>query len=47
MSTPLKKKPMTDANHPTSHVPDNKGVNYQVFVRALHNYAKAQMRFGR
>ena len=47
MSTFLGKKPMTDANYPTSHVPDNKGVNYQVFVRALHNYAKAQMRFGR
>lgn len=29
------------------HVPDNAGVNYQVFVRALHKYAKAQMRFGR
>jgi dehydrodolichyl diphosphate syntase complex subunit NUS1 len=30
------------------HVPDNaEGVGYQVFLRALHNYAKAQMRFGR
>lgn len=29
------------------HVPDNNGVGYQVFLRALHNYAKAQMRFGR
>ncbi|KAF2397460.1 hypothetical protein EJ06DRAFT_481900 [Trichodelitschia bisporula] len=30
------------------HVPDNsEGVGYQVFLRALHRYAKAQMRFGR
>lgn len=29
------------------HVPDNSGVGYQVFLRALHRYAKAQMRFGR
>ena len=30
------------------HVPDNsEGVGYQVFLRALHKYAKAQMRFGR
>jgi dehydrodolichyl diphosphate syntase complex subunit NUS1 len=30
------------------HVPDNtEGVGYQVFLRALHSYAKAQMRFGR
>lgn len=29
------------------HVQDNVGVGYQVFLRALHNYAKAQMRFGR
>lgn len=29
------------------HVADNSGVGYQVFLRALHNYAKAQMRFGR
>ncbi|KAF2754073.1 hypothetical protein EJ05DRAFT_479620 [Pseudovirgaria hyperparasitica] len=29
------------------HVPDNEGVNYQVFIRALFRYAKAQMRFGR
>ena len=30
------------------HVPDNsEGVGYQIFVRALHKYAKAQMRFGR
>ena len=29
------------------HVQDNVGVEYQVFLRALHNYAKAQMRFGR
>ena len=28
-------------------VEDNGGVGYQVFLRALHNYAKAQMRFGR
>ncbi|KAL9127911.1 MAG: hypothetical protein Q9217_003297 [Psora testacea] len=29
------------------HVEDNNGVGYQVFLRALHNYAKAQMKFGR
>jgi len=30
------------------HVADNSaGVEYQVFLRALHNFAKAQMRFGR
>lgn len=29
------------------HVQDNSGVGYQVFLRALHRYAKAQMRFGR
>ena len=29
------------------HVQDNTGVEYQVLLRALHNYAKAQMRFGR
>ena len=29
------------------HVQDNIGVGYQVFLRALYNYAKAQMRFGR
>ena len=29
------------------HVQDNTGVEYQVFLRALHNYAKSQMRFGR
>lgn len=29
------------------HVQDNSGVGYQVFLRALHSYAKAQMRFGR
>lgn len=29
------------------HVQDNGGVGYQVFLRALHSYAKAQMRFGR
>ncbi|KAF2201756.1 di-trans,poly-cis-decaprenylcistransferas-like protein [Delitschia confertaspora ATCC 74209] len=29
------------------HVPDNKGVNYQVFIRALHNYSKCEMRLGR
>ncbi|KAI9848381.1 MAG: hypothetical protein M1838_000537 [Thelocarpon superellum] len=29
------------------HVPDNQGVGYQVFLRALHRYAKVQMRFGR
>ena len=28
-------------------VQDNAGVEYQVFLRALYNYAKAQMRFGR
>ncbi|KAI9792896.1 MAG: hypothetical protein M1835_007575 [Candelina submexicana] len=30
-----------------SHVQDNMDVGYQVFLRALHRYAKAQMRFGR
>jgi dehydrodolichyl diphosphate syntase complex subunit NUS1 len=29
------------------HVQDNQGVGYQVFLRALYNYANAQMRFGR
>jgi dehydrodolichyl diphosphate syntase complex subunit NUS1 len=29
------------------HVQDNIGVGYQVFLRALYNYANAQMRFGR
>ena len=29
------------------HVQDSQGVGYQVFLRALHNYAKAQMKFGR
>ncbi len=29
------------------HVQDSNGVGYQVFLRALHSYAKAQMRFGR
>ena len=29
------------------HVEDSNGVGYQVFLRALHNYAKAQMKFGR
>jgi dehydrodolichyl diphosphate syntase complex subunit NUS1 len=29
------------------HVEDNQGVGYQVFLRALYNYANAQMRFGR
>lgn len=30
------------------HVPDNmEGVGYQVFLKALHQYARAQMRFGR
>lgn len=29
------------------HVQDNQGVGYQVFYRALCNYSKAQMRFGR
>ncbi len=32
---------------PNSHVHDNTDVGYQVFLRALHSYAKAQMRFGR
>jgi hypothetical protein len=30
-----------------SHLPDNKGVNYQVFLRALYNFAKVEMRLGR
>ena len=29
------------------HVQDNEGVGYQVFLRALYNYANAQMRMGR
>ncbi|KAF2270578.1 Undecaprenyl diphosphate synthase [Lojkania enalia] len=29
------------------HMPDNKGVNYQVFLRALYKFAKAEMRLGR
>ena len=29
------------------HVQDNNGVEYEVFLRALHKFAKAQMRFGR
>lgn len=29
------------------HVQDNHGVGYQVFLRALYNYANAQMRLGR
>ena len=29
------------------HVQDNVGVDYQVFLRALYSYAKAQMRVGR
>lgn len=29
------------------HVNDNHGVGYQVFLRALYNYADTQMRFGR
>jgi hypothetical protein len=35
------------ANHTCSHLPDNKGVNYQVFLRALYNFAKVEMRLGR
>jgi len=29
------------------HLPDNKGVDYQVFLRALHKFAKVEMRLGR
>ncbi|KZF24932.1 Undecaprenyl diphosphate synthase [Xylona heveae TC161] len=29
------------------HVPDNTGVEYQIFLRALYRFGKAQMRFGR
>ena len=29
------------------HIQDNTGVEYQVFLRALHNFAKADMKFGR
>jgi dehydrodolichyl diphosphate syntase complex subunit NUS1 len=29
------------------NVQDNQGVGYQVFLRALYNYANTQMRFGR
>jgi hypothetical protein len=35
------------ANKIHSHLPDNKGVNYQVFLRALYNFAKVEMRLGR
>jgi dehydrodolichyl diphosphate syntase complex subunit NUS1 len=35
------------ANTSRSHLPDNKGVNYQVFLRALYNFAKVEMRLGR
>lgn len=35
------------ANNDSSHLPDNKGVNYQVFLRALYNFAKVEMRLGR
>jgi hypothetical protein len=35
------------ANMSCSHLPDNKGVNYQVFLRALYNFAKVEMRLGR
>jgi dehydrodolichyl diphosphate syntase complex subunit NUS1 len=35
------------ANTKYSHLPDNKGVNYQVFLRALYNFAKVEMRLGR
>ena len=29
------------------HVQDSGGVGYQVFLRALHRFAKMEMRFGR
>lgn len=29
------------------HVQDHQGVSYEVFLRALHKFAKAEMRFGR
>lgn len=29
------------------HSQDNSGVGYQVFLRALHSFAKAQMKLGR
>jgi len=29
------------------HVQDNSGAGYQVFLRALHKYAKSEMRLGR
>ena len=29
------------------HVPDNTGVEYLVWLKGLHKFAKAQMRFGR
>ena len=29
------------------HVEGNHGVGYQVFLRALHNFANAQLKFGR
>jgi hypothetical protein len=34
-------------DNPHSHLPDNKGVNYQVFLRALYSFAKVEMRLGR
>ena len=37
----------SNANPNHSHLPDNKGVNYQVFLRALYNFAKVEMRLGR
>lgn len=30
-----------------SHVKDNEAVGYQVFLRALHSFAKTEFRFGR
>lgn len=29
------------------HIQDNSGVGYLVFLRALHSYARAEMKFGR
>jgi hypothetical protein len=44
-STCVERRAQTD--NPHSHLPDNKGVNYQVFLRALYSFAKVEMRLGR
>lgn len=37
---------LSDANY-DSNVRDNDNVGYQIFLRALHRYAKTEFRFGR